>query len=473
MALVRGKPLVCHAVEAALAAGFRTVVLSNDPTVRGVVEAHFGEAVELWERPAELESDEASIDDVVGWLAEPSGEFGPGLSPFMVLQPTLLMDGLGFVLEKAARLGAGGGPFTVTAPVRKLLWRQGNLLGVRSQRQQLVPEVSVEVGLRVVPDGLGPWRPLWMELTGWVDVDSPDDLVALNRRSGVVLFSPVASPVLGWGHVARCEALARQLQHHDVRFDQSAMAGVSVDWPGLDGVPDVVVLDRLDSTRELVAGWQAVGATVVSFEDQGEGAELADLVVSDMYRSGRASRRELVGPEWAVLRPEFVGLPDPVVRRVGRRVLVTFGGADPAGLTDKVRGWWPDGLEVRVVEPPARSGVHVEGMAGLMRWADLVVTSGGRTLYEAAACGTPALAVLANEREGRHIHLGVGNVVVGMGWDVPGGEVVYRAQRVLDEYDWRVELSATGRRAVDGRGVERLGRVIDGLIADRTEVKRG
>src|SRR5690606_26741638 len=86
------------------------------------------------------------------------------------------------------------------------------------------------------------------------------------------------------------------------------------------------------------------------------------------------------------------------------RVLVTFGGTDPANMTKRLVGPLLEHFDVRAIQPPGKGGGRAIMVEELM-WADVVVTSCGRTVHEAAACGTPTIAIAVNEREMRHVHV--------------------------------------------------------------------
>ena len=47
--------------------------------------------------------------------------------------------------------------------------------------------------------------------------------------------------------------------------------------------PHLVISDALDTTAEDICRMRASGAAVVTFEDMGEGARHADLVINDLY----------------------------------------------------------------------------------------------------------------------------------------------------------------------------------------------
>lgn len=131
--------------------------------------------------------------------------------------------------------------------------------------------------------------------------------------------------------------------------------------------------------------------------------------------------RQLLGPHYALLGPEYAKL-HPLVppRKELRRVLVFFGGVDPANLTGRVLEALSDSaladLAVDVVlgrQSPHRQAVAklvacrahttlhdpLPSLAGLIARADLAIGAGGVTTWERACLGLPSLvlAIAANQ----------------------------------------------------------------------------
>ena len=59
--------------------------------------------------------------------------------------------------------------------------------------------------------------------------------------------------------------------------------------------PDVVINDILDTSYNYVEGLKATGVKVINFEDLGEGAGLADLVVNAIYPEKRLKPNHFFG----------------------------------------------------------------------------------------------------------------------------------------------------------------------------------
>jgi spore coat polysaccharide biosynthesis predicted glycosyltransferase SpsG len=101
-----------------------------------------------------------------------------------------------------------------------------------------------------------------------------------------------------------------------------------------------------------------------------------------------------------------------------------------------------------------------------MMEADLVITSAGRTVYEAAATGTPVVVLAQNAREATHAHLGfdTGVVFLGIGPLVDDGHLVAVVQRLLSDFELRKELSERLRASIDTLGAARIAHQIRALM---------
>jgi spore coat polysaccharide biosynthesis predicted glycosyltransferase SpsG len=101
-----------------------------------------------------------------------------------------------------------------------------------------------------------------------------------------------------------------------------------------------------------------------------------------------------------------------------------------------------------------------------MAEADLILTSAGRTVYEAAATGTPVIVLAQNAREATHAHLGyaTGVVFLGIGSLVDDDQILAMAERLLENAALREELSHRLRASIDAAGATRIAHRIRGLM---------
>ena len=75
---------------------------------------------------------------------------------------------------------------------------------------------------------------------------------------------------------------------------------------------------------------------LVTFEDLGEGARLADAVVNAIYEGASPHGNVYSGKGYVCLRDEFLITQPSEDSDEVRRILVTFGGTDPLDLTARV-----------------------------------------------------------------------------------------------------------------------------------------
>ena len=195
------------------------------------------------------------------------------------------------------------------------------------------------------------------------------------------------------------------------------------DHYGLDAIWEVQLLSGL-------AGANAPPKLLV-IDDLADRPHQADLLLDQNF-FGEATEqryqelvppqcRQLLGPHYALLGPEYAQLHPLVPPRTElRRVLVFFGGVDPANLTgralealldptladlavDVVLGLQSphrQAVEELVVRRP-RTTLHrpLPSLAGLIARADLAIGAGGATTWERACLGLPSLvvAIAANQ----------------------------------------------------------------------------
>lgn len=221
-----------------------------------------------------------------------------------------------------------------------------------------------------------------------------------------ILLAPEVTPGRGSGHLRRALRLLDELPEAKILVPEARehlgklLSGVD---PArivtvLGGGWDRIVVDRFnlatDDARELTAA----GATI-GLDPGGPGRELLDYVVDTFPRldGGRANVRD----------PDLLDLPEPPAPGTARTgVLVTFGGEDPARLTEATaRVLARAGLagQTTAVRPsmrelgPMPDGVTVldpqPSLAPLLRGAATVVTSFGLTAYEARAAGAAVVTV--------------------------------------------------------------------------------
>ena len=250
-----------------------------------------------------------------------------------------------------------------------------------------------------------------------------------------------------------------------------------VDHYGLDGRWERVVRSR--------------ARRIMVLDDLADKEHDCDLLLDQNYRAGGRCRYAgkvadacvlLLGPRYALLRPEFAGARSRLQERGGElvRVLVSFGAYDPGGQTLKAvralsRAGIPD-LQLQVVTgtsnpdraeieelcrrlPHAAVHAHVENLAELMLTSDLAIGAAGTTTWERCCLGLPSLMIgIADNQLQTADELGRDGycLYLGRAGDVTEDQIAdaLRALRRLPH--WLRFLGRNCLQLVDGLGVQRV-----------------
>lgn len=239
----------------------------------------------------------------------------------------------------------------------------------------------------------------------------------------------------GFGHAARCCALARKL---DGRFAPAIWADAidssTIDFirsVGFQGTvtlksappltPALVVFDIYDPDEAEIDAWRAGGHLIVFIDDLGL-SRRCDLLVSPGPQFSRKTynpmlvSNALVGVEYALIDDRFYGVGRDQRREI-ESILISFGGIDPPDATAFVTEALGDFTgEMNVVLGAKYRGrlnffdhdksnlrifrdVSTMEFIDLIRRADFAIAAGGVTSLELAASGTPMLLLSISDAQ--------------------------------------------------------------------------
>ncbi len=458
---VGGVPMILRTLRTVEESGAaeRIVVSTDWPELRAFCELR---GFEVLDRPAELATDDAPLS-VVAKHAVEALDWKGTVGLFQSTCPLLSAD---TIREAVKRFKQSEWDWAITAHTDPHIhWRDGYPLDDRVNRQLdeaalfresgAIQLMSAEYALtghaREVTIGTLP-----IPAREALDVDGPDDLLLVERLAGLrrIHFVVAVGHEVGTGHYHRCAHLARVLSHHDLSWEwdwhgdpPELQSPVATDRDGRDA--DVTIFDRLAVPLRHLLDAKAHSKVVVLEDAEEHFGGLADLRVNEML--------DTADLRYTVLREEFACLPARNYAERGRRVLISFGGTDPAGLTGRLSTEL-HAYDLNVIRP----GKAVS-MAWAMRDADLIVTGQGRTVFEAAACGTPCISIAANEREARHVRI-PGVTYLGLHAAVPSAVLYHAVRETLESQALREEMARTARANFDDRGADRLARAIEELM---------
>jgi len=316
------------------------------------------------------------------------------------------------------------------------------------------------------------------------------------------------------GHALHRLPVGAQQTQASETTDPTHASWLGDDWPSdaaacaaaLDAwaCPDWLVVDHYAIDRRWQSPMRPHCNKIMVIDDLADRPHDCDLLLDQNLQS-HAERyrallppgcRRLLGPRFALLRPEFQQLRPGTPPRTGqiRRLLVFLGGGDPENFTATVlQGVLASGLGPTLhldlaigaanphrpaLEalsrqfPSARIHVQTPDVAALMASADLMIGAAGTTTWERCCLGLPSLLVsLAdNQREnGRQIARRRAALYLGDAASVSAD----RIGTVLRKLAARPELSRRiARRACDvtaGCGAELLALT---LHADQLQLRR-
>ncbi len=206
---------------------------------------------------------------------------------------------------------------------------------------------------------------------------------------------------------------------------------------------------------------------------------------ADRYRSRvDAKCRQLFGPKYALLRPEFAAARTHASVRQGpvRRLLVFMGGTDAPNYTQRAL----DGIarienrsfEVDVLMSAQHAHLetvlqtcerhqfqpHVQSqrVAELMASADLAIGAGGSAAWERCCVGVPTIAcVIADNQRVVTEEAALGGYVIAPQWgDDFADQIARQVMTLVENPSLRQALSERGLRLVDGLGTTRVVRAM-------------
>jgi UDP-2,4-diacetamido-2,4,6-trideoxy-beta-L-altropyranose hydrolase len=253
---------------------------------------------------------------------------------------------------------------------------------------------------------------------------------------------------------------------------------------------DWVAVDHYGIDARWETALREVAAHIVAIDDVADRAHDCDVLLdqnlySDMEvrYAGKIPRgcEALLGPRYALVRQEFAQLRAGTKPRTGplRRVLVFFGGIDPANFTNRaLRALCKVGraaLQVDIVigaEHPNRREIeaacadnglecHVQTsrMAALMAAADFSLGAGGSASWERCSLGLPAgsVAWADNQLEiARALEAAGASVFLGNEVTATQEKMEATLASVMADDRLLAEMSAAAFALVDGLGSQRV-----------------
>lgn len=449
--IINGHPLVYYAIHNALASRYITdIVVSTDSDEVKIIATQMGAKVH-W-RDKRLCADDVTLDSVI-FDAIPKNQNWDYVITMQPTSPTLKVGTLDNAIRHAIDVNADTIISVINSP--HLSWGEANGKKVPNYKERLnrqyLPACYLETGAFVISRGkvvtentrIGEFVDVF-EVSGdeAVDIDTFEDLrivTALLEKNSVAIYVN-GNRQRGTGHIYRALELADEFYvKPDIYFDKNQtnveiFGHTTHNLIPVDGIVelfktcknkqyDIFINDILSTSIDYMIGLRSVlpKAKIINFEDDGEGAVKADLVINALFDRAQ-NQNEKTGEKYYIAGKTFLFYKPIKIREKVETVLITFGGADPQNYTDRlltiiskpeysntkffvVLGRAKDNVD-ELMEYNKSENIEVlydiKDMPEIMSQCDIAITSRGRTGYELAIMGIPSIAMAQNKREEKH-----------------------------------------------------------------------
>lgn len=271
-------------------------------------------------------------------------------------------------------------------------------------------------------------------------------------------------------------------------MDAAAMASLAGHMP--DGA-DLLVVDHYGWSADQEASCRSWARRILVIDDLADRAHDCDLLLDQTLGREDGDYGALVaspcgmllGPDFALLRPQFTASRDAALSRPGERplgrLLVSFGASDPHLMTALVlRGIAATGLDLAIdvivgADDRATFGgldnvtvhVAVSDMAALMARVDLVVGTAGVSSWERCCLGLPAIVIVTADNQlniAAQLERAGAIRLLGNHQTVDADSIAQAITAMAHDACGRAAMSHKAAMICDGLGV---GRVVDRLAA--------
>ena len=329
-----------------------------------------------------------------------------------------------------------------------------------------------------------------------------------------IIFKVEGGTSIGLGHIVRCCSLARKFRSIGCKVFFLSKFIESVDWlkgeefevivlddrllfvEEIEKISKVVqeykcellIIDSYEVTNEYLEKIRRVTKKLAYIDDLNNMVYSVDILINGninaqnlKYKKNSTDELMLLGPKFNLIREEFREVPERGIRREVEAIMITTGGTDPYDINGKIvniisKSKELSKVKINIIVGKAFYNIsslrglaktnkniilheNVEQMSEIMLTSDIAISSGGSTLYELCACGTPTLSFIMAENQISIVEMmDKSGYVESLGWydTVTSDILLQRLNNLCHDYSKRVLLSKKMQTLVDGKGTERV-----------------
>lgn len=198
----------------------------------------------------------------------------------------------------------------------------------------------------------------------------------------------------------------------------------------------------------------------------------------DFYYRTNNNTELMLGIDYILLRDEFKNLNKKNIKNKAYDIMITVGGSDQDHITEKILNCISE-LDYNfhvVIGPSFEDTSFVDtfkndnikfyynaDMCSIMKKCDMAISACGSTLYELSTCGVPTLGIiLADNQNGIANKLNDMDVITNLGWcdKISKADLINNIYKLANNYKLRKSLSYKASKIVDGKGAERIAKVL-------------
>ncbi len=208
------------------------------------------------------------------------------------------------------------------------------------------------------------------------------------------------------------------------------------------------------------------------------------------YSKIKQNSKFFVGPKYFITDPEFQKnkkKKSEIKSHKKYNIIISMGGADPKNVTsfvikclhiiknvrisaivgpfftntDKIEQLRTTYPNIRIIKNPNK-------IWNVFKKGDLVISNSGNTLYELAIMHIPSMCITSFKHEIPYANafskIGV-TVNLGKWNNITPNRILSETRKIIGDHEKRKQMSCSGKRIIDGNGINRVVRIISELIA--------